>query len=190
MPPPAGIHGRKPAPRHRVTSFPAPLSLPSMSPSTNASDLARFLHAQEPVYAAALAELHAGRKHTHWMWFIFPQLRGLGRSHTAHFYGLAGRNEAEAFLAHAVLGARLRECTCAILAHAGRLPARAILGSPDDLKLRSCLTLFASIQPAEPLWAQALAAFYQGQPDPLTLDLLASEAGGPGGTHTTAGSAG
>ena len=152
--------------------------------------LQRFIDAQGDTFEAALAELRAGSKQSHWMWFIFPQLRGLGHSHTAHFYGLAGRNEAEAYLAHAVLGARLRECTCAILAHAGRLPARAILGSPDDLKLRSCLTLFASIQPAEPLWAQALAAFYQGQPDPLTLDLLASEPGGPGGAHTTAGSAG
>jgi uncharacterized protein (DUF1810 family) len=134
--------------------------------------LDRFLTAQADTYATALGELQRGRKDSHWMWFIFPQLRGLGRSDTAQFYGLADRAEATAYLAHPVLGPRLRECTAAILAHAGKLTAHEILGSPDDLKFRSCLTLVAAVQPDEPLWSQALAAYYDGQPDPLTLNLL------------------
>lgn len=135
-------------------------------------DLTRFLSAQADTYATALGELQRGRKRLHWMWFIFPQLRGLGVSETAQFYGIADRAEALAYGAHPVLSARLRDCTRALLAHAGTLTAHDILGSPDDLKLRSCLTLFATVQSKEPLWVDALAAFYEGVPDRRTLELL------------------
>jgi len=135
-------------------------------------DLDRFIEAQEESYPAALAELEEGAKQTHWMWFIFPQLRGLGKSSTAQFYGLADRAEAQAYLEHPVLGDRLRNCTQAILRHAKARSAREILGSPDDLKFRSCMTLFAVVAPHEPLWAHALDAFFAGQRDPLTLKLL------------------
>jgi len=135
-------------------------------------DLDRFIEAQEESYPAALAELEEGAKQTHWMWFIFPQLRGLGKSSTAQFYGLADRAEAQAYLEHSVLGDRLRNCTHAILRHAKARSAREILGSPDDLKFRSCMTLFAVVAPHEPLWAHALDAFFAGQRDPLTLKLL------------------
>src|SRR3954471_15089744 len=102
-------------------------------------DLDRFLAAQEPVIAQVRSELAAARKLTHWMWFVFPQLRGLGRSETARHYGIAARDEAQAYLAHPVLGARLRECVELLLAVPGR-SAHEIFGTPDDLKLRSCLT--------------------------------------------------
>lgn len=136
--------------------------------------LGRFLAAQEPVYAAVLSELEAGDKQTHWMWFIFPQLRGLGYSKNAHYYGLESRSEAEAYLSHPVLGERLRTCTRALLKHAPRLGADEILGSPDDLKLRSCLTLFSAVEPGESLWSAGLTAFFAGQPDARTLKILAS----------------
>jgi uncharacterized protein (DUF1810 family) len=136
-------------------------------------DLSRFVAAQTPVIADALAELRAGRKRSHWMWFVFPQLRALGRSPTALRYGLADLAEARAYLAHPLLGPRLVECTRAVLGVEGRT-AHDILGSPDDLKFRSCMTLFAAADPAEPLFVQALTRFFEGQPDPLTLELLAA----------------
>jgi uncharacterized protein (DUF1810 family) len=138
-------------------------------------DLARFLEAQAGCYSRALAELAAGRKTSHWMWFIFPQLQGLGTSAMARRYALSGLAEARAYLDHATLGARLRECTQALLAVEGRT-AHEIFGSPDDLKLRSCLTLFARASPKEPLFAEALAKYFGGQSDPLTLRLLTSSA--------------
>src|SRR4051794_34023027 len=104
-------------------------------------DLDRFVAAQAPVYATVLAELRAGRKQSHWMWFVFPQLAGLGRSPTATFYGLPGLDEARAYLAHDVLGPRLVECTGLVNAVTGR-SAHEIFGTPDDLKFRSCVTLF------------------------------------------------
>lgn len=134
-------------------------------------DPARFLEAQARAYAVALAELRAGRKASHWMWFVFPQLAGLGRSPTAAFFALEDLGAARAYAAHPVLGARLREATAAMLAHRGR-SARAILGTPDDLKFRSSMTLFALALPGEPLFRAALAAFAGGRPDPLTLALL------------------
>lgn len=134
--------------------------------------LARFLTAQAPVYATALAELRAGRKQSHWMWFVFPQLHGLGHSPTARFYALAGSEEACAYLAHPVLGPRLRACTGAMLAAPGADPA-AILGPVDALKFRSCLTLFAAVAPDESLFRAALARFYPEGEDPATLALLA-----------------
>jgi len=135
-------------------------------------DLDRFVRAQERHYAQALAELKAGRKTSHWIWFVLPQLRGLGRSSTAHEYGIAGRAEAEAYLAHPLLGARLIECVEAMLAHP-RLSALDILGDIDALKLRSCLTLFDAVS-ASPhnVFRQALGRFYGGEPDAATLALL------------------
>ena len=137
-----------------------------------APDLERFILAQKNSYTAALAELEDGSKQTHWMWFIFPQLRGLGRSFNAQFYGLADATEARAYLDHPVLGERLRTCTRAMLRHARTSSAFDILGSPDDLKFRSCMTLFSVIAPDEKLWRQAIDDFYGGESDRLTLNLL------------------
>ena len=135
-------------------------------------DLSRFIEAQEPIYADALAELRAGQKRFHWIWFVLPQLRGLGRSEMAHRYGLVDAKEAKAYLAHPVLGARLRECVAALLTHPGK-SAHAIMGSPDDLKLHSSLTLFNAVAAADdPLWRDALDQFFGGQLDEATLRLL------------------
>ncbi|WP_374471800.1 DUF1810 domain-containing protein [Phenylobacterium sp.] len=135
-------------------------------------DLARFVAAQAGVYDTALAELSAGRKRTHWMWFVFPQLAGLGSSPTAQRYAVSGVEEAKAYLAHPVLGPRLMACTAALLAVQDR-SAHEIFGSPDDLKFRSSMTLFAAAAPAEPAFREALARYFGGQPDPRTLALLA-----------------
>ena len=135
-------------------------------------DLARFVEAQQPVMDDVRAELAAGRKRTHWMWFVFPQLRGLGHSAMARHYGIASRDEAAAYLAHPVLGARLRESVELVLAVQDRT-AHEIFGSPDDLKLRSCLTLFREVDGADGVFGRALARYYDGQPDPMTLQLLA-----------------
>jgi uncharacterized protein (DUF1810 family) len=133
-------------------------------------DLDRFLDAQDGVYDDALAELTAGRKRTHWMWFIFPQIAGLGFSPTAQLYAIDSLDEARAYLAHPVLGPRLRECAQALLTVQGR-SAREILGYPDDLKLRSSMTLFArAADDPEPFQA-VLDRYYDG-PDPRTLTLL------------------
>ncbi|MEZ5933366.1 MAG: DUF1810 domain-containing protein [Alphaproteobacteria bacterium] len=134
-------------------------------------DLARFTEAQAPVHPTALAELEAGRKRSHWMWFILPQLRGLGRSAMAERYGIADIAEARRYLADPVLGARLKTCVAAVIGHPERT-AHEIFGSPDDLKFRSCLTLFAAADPSEPLFGQALDMFYAGERDPGTLALL------------------
>lgn len=121
---------------------------------------------------AVLAELRAGQKRTHWMWFVFPQLRGLGRSATAQFYGLRSLAEAQAYAAHPVLGPRLRECV-ALAGHSGR-DVRAIFGTPDDLKLHSCLTLFARADPDPSVFASALSRHFGGQEDAATVALLRS----------------
>jgi uncharacterized protein (DUF1810 family) len=134
-------------------------------------DLERFVQAQQAVYAAVCAELHAGAKRSHWMWFIFPQLKGLGSSPSAQHYGLASLAEARAYLDHPLLGARLRECTRRLLLLEGR-SAAAIFGYPDELKLRSCLTLFERAAPQEELFSEALGKYYGGKPDPRTLELL------------------
>jgi len=138
--------------------------------NTPEPDLTRFLDAQDGTYATALAELRAGAKRTHWIWFVFPQLRGLGRSATAEHFGIVSLAEAQAYLAHPVLGARLLECSQALIAHRGR-SARDILGVPDDLKVRSSMTLFARAG-GPPVCAQVLDAFYDGREDAATLDLL------------------
>ena len=133
--------------------------------------LERFVEAQEPVYEQVCAELREGRKRSHWMWFIFPQLRGLGNSPTAQFFAIRSRAEATAYLWHAVLGSRLRECTALVNAVEGR-GAGEIFGFPDDLKFRSSMTLFAEIAPEEPLFRQALEKYFRGEPDDRTLDLM------------------
>ncbi|MEZ5878751.1 MAG: DUF1810 domain-containing protein [Tepidamorphaceae bacterium] len=135
--------------------------------------LERFVSAQEPVFANVADELSAGKKLTHWMWFIFPQLAELGRSERARFYGIKGLDEARAYLAHPLLGQRLRQCVRLVLRHEN-MSAHDIFGSPDDMKFRSCLTLFreASADSGDSdLFDAGLNAFY-GAPDPLTLDLL------------------
>ena len=137
----------------------------------NVHDLGRFVAAHEGVYPTALAELRAGRKTSHWMWFVFPQIAGLGQSAMAQRYAIGSLAEAKAYLDHPVLGPRLRECVGALLDHAGR-SATDIMGRPDDLKLRSCLTLFQAAAPKEPLFAEALAVFFDGKPDLATLARL------------------
>jgi uncharacterized protein (DUF1810 family) len=137
-------------------------------------DLERFTRAQAPVMDAVRAELRAGRKQSHWMWFVFPQLRGLGLSSTAEYYGIDSLQEARAYLAHPLLGPRLRECCELMLAVPEPRSAHAILGSPDDLKFRSCLTLFSLAAPDEPLFARCLERFYGGQSDARTLGLCGS----------------
>jgi uncharacterized protein (DUF1810 family) len=135
-------------------------------------DLQRFVTAQAPVFDAVLEELRAGRKRSHWMWFVFPQLRGLGRSPTALFYGIASLDEARAYLAHPLLGPRLDLCTKTVMAHAGR-PLRTIFGSPDDMKFRSSMTLFALASPdGSTAFRQALALWCDGEMDEGTLALL------------------
>ena len=134
-------------------------------------DLQRFIDAQEPVYEIALGEVCSGTKRGHWMWFIFPQLRGLGLSHTAHFYGIASLEEARAYLEHPLLGIRLRECTEAILPWSDRLAAEDILGPIDAVKLRSSFTLFDQVE-RNTLFAAGLEVFFGGEPDRRTLALL------------------
>ncbi|SDU80021.1 Uncharacterized protein, DUF1810 family [Microlunatus sagamiharensis] len=136
-------------------------------------DLDRFVAAQDAggTYAAALRELRAGRKTSHWMWFVFPQLAGLGRSSTAQAYAVGSLAEARDYLAHPVLGPRLRECAAALLTHADR-SAETVLGGIDALKLRSSMTLFARAVPEEEVFQRVLDAFYAGEPDARTDALL------------------
>ena len=134
-------------------------------------NLGRFVEAQDRVLAAVRAELRVGSKRGHWMWFIFPQLTGLGSSPMAHLYALTGIPEARAYLAHPLLGSRLQECTSLVNAVRGST-APEIFGSPDNLKFRSCMTLFARTAPARSVFNVALARYFDGEPDPLTLSLL------------------
>ena len=134
-------------------------------------NLNRFLQAQETAYVSALEEIRRGRKVTHWMWYVFPQLAGLGSSSTAVFYAIQTLDEARAYLAHPVLGSRLAECCETLLALDG-LSANEIFGSPDDLKLCSSMTLFTAVSPAGSLFEQVLAKYCQGKPDLRTLELL------------------
>jgi uncharacterized protein (DUF1810 family) len=135
-------------------------------------DLERFVAAQDGgVYERALAELRAGRKVTHWMWFVFPQIAGLGRSEMAQRYAITSLEEARAFLSHSVLGARLREAASALLEVQGS-SATDILGEIDAAKLRSSMTLFARADPAEPVFGAVLTRFFDGQEDPATIERL------------------
>ncbi len=138
---------------------------------SEAFDLERFVSAQASAYDRALAEIRAGLKQSHWMWFVFPQYAGLGFSSTAAHYAIRSRAEAEAYLQHPVLGARLRECAEAACALKGR-SARDVFGYPDDLKLRSSATLFASVSPPGSVFHRVLDAFFDGVADERTLGLL------------------
>ena len=147
--------------------------------SADPFDLARFVEAQAPVYENALAELRAGRKRSHWMWFIFPQIRGLGISPTAQYYALSGLEEARAYLAHPLLGARLLACTAAVTAHREN-GVSGIFGSPDDLKFRSSMTLFARATADNAEFLEALRRYFGGAGDPLTLTRLDQGGRDPG----------
>lgn len=136
--------------------------------------VARFVHAQAQDFEQALSELHAGHKRSHWMWYVLPQLRGLGRSRMALEYGIENGHEAAAYLAHPILGPRLVACVNAILVHTDR-SAVQILGEVDAMKFRSCLTLFAAVAKGERCFANALEQFYPEGPDPETLRLLNAE---------------
>lgn len=134
-------------------------------------DIARFAAAQAPVIEAVRAELAAGEKRSHWMWFVFPQIAGLGSTDMARRYAIASLDEARAYLADPVLGPRLVELTALVNAVESRT-AHEIFGSPDDLKFRSSMTLFALARPDEPAFRLALARYYGGAPDPRTLEIL------------------
>lgn len=133
--------------------------------------LDRFVAAQRDTYAIAVTEICSGRKQSHWMWFIFPQIDGLGSSPTARHYAIKGRDEAEAYLRHPVVGTRLVECAESALRIRG-LSARDVFGSPDALKLRSSATLFAAVAPAGSVFERLLERYFDGQPDQRTLKLL------------------
>jgi uncharacterized protein (DUF1810 family) len=135
-------------------------------------NLQRFVDAQQPVYQTVLAELRAGRKQSHWMWFIFPQIAGLGHSAMARKYGIASLEEAVAYLRHPVLGPRLRECSALAAALRGR-SANEVFGDPDDMKFRSSMTLFSQAVPEEAVFRDCLARYFGGKPDATTLALLA-----------------
>ncbi|MGA5465434.1 DUF1810 domain-containing protein [Mycobacterium sp. NPDC050041] len=137
----------------------------------DAFDLQRFVTAQEPVYDTVLAELRAGRKRSHWIWFVFPQLRGLGRSATADRFGIASLAEARGYLEHPVLGPRLRECTHLVQQLEGR-SAEDVFGFPDVLKVRSSMTLFARAADDDADFAAVLETFYGGEQDPATVERL------------------
>ena len=133
--------------------------------------LQRFVEAQNRVYEQVCSELRKGQKESHWMWFVFPQLRGLGQSHMADLYGISGRDEAEAYLKHAVLGPRLLECTRLVNRVEGRT-VHQIFGSPDDVKFRSSITLFALVAPENRVFKDALQKYFGGEMDPLTVQRL------------------
>jgi uncharacterized protein (DUF1810 family) len=141
---------------------------------SDALDLDRFLLAQEGVYEDALAELKGGRKRTHWMWFLFPQIQGLGQSETAKNYAIRSREEAESYLAHEVLGSRLKESASAVLG-SGATSATELLGTPDDLKLKSSMTLFERVDPdPHSVFSEVLRKYYEGQPCPQTVSFLSA----------------
>ncbi len=139
--------------------------------------LDRFVRAQEAVYGQALAELRAGRKTGHWIWFVFPQTAMLGTSPMSERYAIGSLAEAQEYVAHPVLGPRLLECARAVLQHP-ELTALQIMGSPDDLKLRSSMTLFELAAPGEPVFRQVLETFFHGERDPRTVAFVAAHAGG------------
>jgi uncharacterized protein (DUF1810 family) len=145
---------------------------------TGPFDLERFVVAQSGIYQDALSELRAGEKRSHWMWFVFPQAAGLGSSPMARSYAISSRAEAAAYLAHPLLGRRLEECAGAVLAVEGR-SAEQIMGYPDNLKLRSSMTLFAGVSPDNALFSSVLLKYFQGEQDPRTLEFLAKDPSRP-----------
>ena len=142
---------------------------------TDPHDLQRFVAAQSGVYREALTELRAGAKFSHWMWFVFPQVAGLGSSPMARKYAIQSRAEAEAYVNHPILGPRLQECTQALLAVEGKT-AEQVMGRPDDIKLKSSMTLFAAVAPADSPYRAVLEKYFAGEPDAATLRFLAGEA--------------
>lgn len=146
-----------------------------MMSATDPFDLQRFVGAQSDAYERAVAELRGGRKRTHWMWFVFPQLKGLGRSATAFRYGITGIDEARAYLAHPVLGPRLLECAAVLEQLDAGLTASDIFGSPDDVKLRSSLTLFAHASEPGSVFERLLGRYFQGEADDRTVAMLGSQ---------------
>lgn len=140
-------------------------------PPNDLYDLQRFVVAQASVFNHVLDELRAGTKMSHWMWFIFPQIKGLGRSPTSMEYAMSGLAEAQAYLRHPILGSRLKECTNLVVLVQGRT-AFDIFGSPDDMKFRSSMTLFAHVSPDDDIFERALQKYFDGKPDPLTLARL------------------
>jgi uncharacterized protein (DUF1810 family) len=154
-----------------------PLNQASPNSEPDPFDLNRFLQAQDGLYDQALAELNAGRKESHWMWFIFPQIDGLGRSSTARFYAIKSLPEAKAYLNHPLLGPRIIACAEALLKRKGT-SAADIFGYPDDLKLRSSMTLFACIADPDSVFARVLGQYFEGQPDQQTIDLLRESGSG------------
>jgi uncharacterized protein (DUF1810 family) len=141
---------------------------------TDEFNLHRFLDAQERVYGTVIDELRAGRKSSHWIWFIFPQIAGLGRSGMAEQFAITSLDEAKTYLQHPVLGPRLKECTQLVLNVEGR-SAEEIFSYPDNLKFRSCMTLFLAAATDNTLFKAALLKYFDGKPDQLTLDLLAQQ---------------
>jgi uncharacterized protein (DUF1810 family) len=139
-----------------------------MNPSADPHGLKRFVDAQEPVYQEVLEELRAGKKRSHWIWFIFPQIAGLGNSPTAQRYAIASIDEALAYLGHPILGARLRECTAIVNQIEGRTVSE-IFGWPDDMKFRSCMTLFAQATTDNQVFRDALEKYFSGEADQQTL---------------------
>lgn len=139
---------------------------------TDPFELQRFVEAQDRVYVAVLDELGRGSKRTHWMWFVFPQIAGLGHSPMAQRYAISGLDEARAYLAHPLLGPRLRQCTELVNSVSGK-SAHDIFASPDDMKFRSSMTLFAEVDEAGRLFEQALGNYFEGERDRRTLDILA-----------------
>ena len=143
----------------------------SASENTDRFNLQRFVDAQTPIFQRVTSELKAGRKMSHWMWFIFPQIHGLGNSPTAIEYAISGLEEAHAYLAHPVLGPRLKECTQLVLTIENSSAAQ-VFGSPDDIKFRSCMTLFAQVSEEGNTFTRALEKYFRGIPDRMTLDRL------------------
>lgn len=139
--------------------------------SADPYNLDRFVQAQDGVFDRVLKELRSGVKVGHWMWFIFPQIKGLGRSPISIEFAISSRDEARAYLQHSVLGPRLKECTQLVLLVEGR-SAEEIFGSPDDMKFRSSMTLFAQVSPDDDIFLRALQKYFGGVPDRLTLDRL------------------
>ena len=139
--------------------------------SMDLENLQHFVTAQDSVYSQVCSELAAGAKQSHWMWFVFPQLQGLGRSAMAVKFGIESTEQARAYWLHEILGSRLKECVTLVLAVKGKT-AFQIFGTPDDLKFRSCMTLFAHAVPEEPVFKQALVKYFNGVDDPRTKELL------------------
>jgi len=144
------------------------------------SDLNRFVLAQAGDYARALSEIRSGRKQSHWMWYIFPQIDGLGFSPTAKYYAIKNLSEARAYLDHPILGPRLAECAEAVMSVEGRSAAQ-IFGAPDDLKLRSCATLFARVSPPGSVFDRLLQKYFEGRSDDRTIQLLHLDSEGTSG---------